>query len=454
MAIHNLPEIHGYESFEKGSTRTLLCIMFNLRYCICSAAVTIAIACPLRVMAQAPGVTLPAAEQRLLARNRDILAARRAVETSQANTTTAAARPNPTLSFGMSSINPSVGIGSGPLRDKTVDSSVRVDQVLERGNRRDLRISLAKSLETASTEDLAEITRQQIVALRMAFYDLLLFQEKTAVTRDAADLFQRSVEAAEKRLNLGDIAASDVSRIRVDALRAASDARAAEADRRRAQVALAVLIGAEAEIATLRAADGWPGLLEGGPLQIDPEKLDTRPDVRAAHKRVEAALKARDLARSLRTRDVSVGAQYDRYPSNATNTFGTGNTYGVFVSIPLFVNYAYEGEIQRAEVDYTMAEEALERSRALARSDADRALADLQSEQERLRRSVLTLAEAGRAAQAAEFAYANGALGVMDMLDARRTLRALQVEAAQSRADHAKAFAAWNAASGEFSGTP
>ena len=423
-----------------------------------TAAILVAsVACPRPGFAQAVAeraLALKDVELRLLDRNREILSARRAVEAAQANSISAGARPNPTLSFGISSINPSAGIGSGTLRDKTVDTSVRIDQVLERGERRELRLALAKSLEAAGAEDLAEITRQQMLAVRLAYYDLLLFQEKRQVTNDAADLFQRSVDAAQKRLDAGDIAASDVSRIRVDALRAASDARAAEADRRRAQVALAVLIGAEAEIAALRAADPWPSTAGTSGLRVEQEALENRPDVRSARKRIEAALKARELARSLRTRDVSVGAQYDRYPINGVNTNGTGNSYGVFVSIPLFLNYAFDGEIRRAEVDYASSEDALARALALARSDADRALGDLQAADERLRRADQTLEEAGRSAQAAEFAYTNGALGLMDLLDARRTLRALQIEAAQNRAEYAKAFALWQAVSGELSRNP
>ena len=49
-------------------------------------------------------------------------------------------------------------------------------------------------------------------------------------------------------------------------------------------------------------------------------------------------------------------------------------------------------------------------------------------------RSILSLAE---------FAYKNGAIGVMDLLDARRTLRAIQIDAATAQADYAKALAAW-----------
>ena len=104
-------------------------------------------------------------------------------------------------------------------------------------------------------------------------------------------------------------------------------------------------------------------------------------DVRAAKNRFEAAQNARELARSLRTRDVTVGAQYDHYPLGTppANAFGNGNSYGVFVSVPLFAGYYYEGEIRRAEVDYNTAMESLEKVRAQARTEIARAFSDLQA---------------------------------------------------------------------------
>jgi len=47
--------------------------------------------------------------------------------------------------------------------------------------------------------------------------------------------------------------------------------------------------------------------------------------------------------------------------------------------------------------------------------------------------------------QAAEFAFSRGAISVLEVLDARRTHRAVQLEALAARTDHAKALAAWRA---------
>ena len=400
-------------------------------------------------------LTLIQAEQLLRSRNRELQAARRTLEAAQANTLSAGARPNPTLSLGVGSINPSAGVGSGPWRDRTVDSSIRIDQVIERGDRRELRIANAKSLEAASAEDFSDTFRLQRLALRTAYYDLLLAQDKVDIARDTTSLFEGSLRAAELRLKAGDIARADVARLRVDALRAQNDARAAEADRRRAQLALAYLIGAEARASDIRAADPWPSpaVLEAAADVVD-ELIERRPDVRAAKSRVAGAQKARELARSLRTRDLTVGAQFDHYPIGTganTNTFGSGNSYGVFMSIPLFARYYYEGEIQGSEVAYNAALEALDKVRAQARAELGRTLSDLQAAAERLRRyDESLLVEAKRAADAVEFAYKNGAIGVMDLLDARRTLRTIQIDSATSRNDYSKALAAWEAGTQRF----
>jgi cobalt-zinc-cadmium efflux system outer membrane protein len=81
---------------------------------------------------------------------------------------------------------------------------------------------------------------------------------------------------------------------------------------------------------------------------------------------------------------------------------------------------------------------------AQAVGSADQAVSALRSAEERLRRlEAGLLADAERVAKAAELAYSRGAMNLMDLLDARRTLRQIQIETATARADYAKALAAW-----------
>jgi cobalt-zinc-cadmium efflux system outer membrane protein len=385
-------------------------------------------------------LTLDRAKTLLAERNRELLAGQRAVEGLQADSVAAGQRPNPTLSVNMASLRLD-GYNGRVLHAERQDIVARVDQLIERGGKRELRTAAAEQAVEAGRFDLADLQRQQYSALASAYYDLVLAQEKERINQESADLYASTVKAAEFRLSVGDIAAADVARIRVDALRAQNDLRQSVADREKAQTALAYMIGLESSSKQLQAVDPFPKTLMHD-AAWDEALLEQRPDMRAAEARVRQAEKQRDLARAQLTRDITVGIEYEHAPgSDARNAIGGG------VSIPLFTSYQFQGEIARAEVNLTAAMEDRERVRAQAIGEIDQAGSDLRAASERAQRfddAVLDAAQ--KSADAADFAYQHGAMGVMDLLDARRTLRALQLEAAATHADYAKAKAAWRAA--------
>jgi cobalt-zinc-cadmium efflux system outer membrane protein len=262
------------------------------------------------------------------------------------------------------------------------------------------------------------------------------------IADDTLALFAKTLAAARLRLAAGDIAPSDLSRLNVDALRAENDRRQAQADRDRVRADLALALGLEGDAVPLAAVDAWPAGADAT-FPADMEAVaGRRADVLAARRRANAFDRFRALAQSLRTRDVTVAAQVERYPGQPHV-----NTVGVGVTVPLFINYEFDGEIRRAEADRAAAEEAFALAKGAAITEIRQAWSDLAAARDRVRRyDGALLAEAARAADAAAFAYRNGALGVIDLLDAQRTLVATQVDAVTARADLAKALAAWRAA--------
>src|SRR5262249_16212389 len=146
----------------------------------------------------------------------------------------------------------------------------RMDYVIERGNKRELRLGSANAQARASTEDLSDTLRVQNGLVAAAYYDLLLAQERVRVTKETVELFQATLAASQNRLTSGDIAATDVDRISVDALRSQTDAQQALTDLAHAQFALAALLGVESHAAQIIAIDPWPDARE----EVDTEDID------------------------------------------------------------------------------------------------------------------------------------------------------------------------------------
>jgi cobalt-zinc-cadmium efflux system outer membrane protein len=173
--------------------------------------------------------------------------------------------------------------------------------------------------------------------------------------------------------------------------------------------------------------------------------IDQRPDIKAARARTDAALSGRALALASRTRDVSVGAQFEHVPGSDVN-----NTWGISLQIPLFTRYYYDGEIRSAEAALDTARENLEKARGVARNEIYASLQDVRAAMDRAQRFQQELLVAARkSADAAEYGFKNGAIGVMDVLDARRIYRLTQFDAVTAQSDYAKALAAWRAAVNE-----
>jgi len=404
-------------------------------------------------------LTLEEAQQLFHENNKELLIAKRMVQGAEADAISAGQKPNPTLSLGLSGINLNRGEGnvnynpnningsssstSNKLLDQTINSSIQISQLYERGDKRELRIASAKNAVKASQFDLKDAERQLLLNLNSAYYDLLLAQEIHKIQIINLGLYEKTLQAAELRLKAGDIAASDVARIRVDLLKTQNDVRQAEANQQKAQVNLAYLIGQENSASQIKAEGNWPRVDQIS-TQFN-KNIDARSDVLAAEARTKQAEESQKLANALKVRDVNISLQYQHLPGQWPNA--GDNTVGAAISIPLFTNYEYQGEIARAEVDFTSALEAKEQTKAAAISEISRAQSDLNAATEKAQRfDTQILSEAQKAADAAEFAYNHGATGITDLLDSRRVLRALQLDAASVKADYAKALAAWQAA--------
>ena len=381
----------------------------------------------------------------------DVRAARALLGAAGADVQVAGQGPNPQLTLGAGSIGN--GLGAGSLWQKTYDHSARIDQLIERGNKPALRLAAAEAARQAVQADLTEARRRAASAVAHAHQDLWAAQGRRLQLQAAAGLNTESLRLLERRVKAGDAPALDATRFRLDDARLQADLRQAEADGADLQRQLALLIGAAPVARQLQAqaVDLGPEVAASLPALPDntqaAEAAERRPDVLAAGARLRAAEQLRDLAAAGRTRDVTVGLQLDHWPTSPTNSSGTGNTVSLSVSVPLFIRHANEGELARAEADVSTAQDALRRSRDTAAAELARTAAQARNAAERRRLVVEQLEPAAeKVAAGAELAYQRGASSALEVLDARRSLRAVRIERVNADADLAKALADWQVA--------
>lgn len=410
-------------------------------------AACIALLLPLTVNAAdpmaPPGTNLSLADalQRMRAHDPSLALAQTAVAQAAADTVTAAERPNATLSYGTAKINPAGHNGPGSLWDKSYDTIVSVSQPLERGDKRRHRLDVADAAADAAHADYADTLRRERLAVADAYWELKRAQEKQIHANALAAIEQNSLRATDARLRLGDIAPLDAERLHIGAAQAENALDQADSALAAAQVALAALLDATQQTATLSAIDDWPTADTSDPVPVNKTPVE-RPDVAAAERRVKAAQAALDLAHAQRTRDITVSGQYEHNPTPFGHTL-----LGIGVSVPLFTGNHYTGEIQRANADLDAALATLARVQLSARTDLQHAIADAHGATRRVLRYDSDLVQrAQRAAQTAEAAYTRGGYSLADLLDARRDLKAVEDDATDAHADFAEAIAALTAA--------
>lgn len=370
--------------------------------------------------------------------NPDVMLARQSLAAARADVLAADHAPAPQLTGKLSSIDLQNGVGAGSFGRKRIDSSLGIDWTWERGGKRRARTTAAERAADAAAADLDDTQVQQLIAAGSAFYELLGAQERIAeveaIHRSAAQL----AAAAARRVQAGDLAAQEAARTAIEAQRSDVELRAAELERQRAQLELTRLLGPAAAVSGLAASPDWPALaLHAEGTDID-ALIEQRADVRAARERVASTDAALAAAQAQRSADVTWGVSVDHFP-------GTSNRLlEVRATMPLNWGYGFEGEIGRAQAQHAQAQETLARARHDAGLELQRLREEALVDARRLQSfEADILLRARQVADSAELAYRKGAMSLTDLLDARRTLRATQLDAIAARIDHAKASLAW-----------
>jgi outer membrane protein, heavy metal efflux system len=374
-------------------------------------------------------------------RNLDLIAAHFNIDVAEAQEVIAAAIPNPVFSFNISSLSPEIFNRANSNQTALPAISPQLSQLIETAGKRRLRIESSELATEAVTFDLQDTLRTLTNAVRHDYYNLLLTQKTEAMAIDNVKRYQAILHVNRIRLKTGDIAETDYTRMEVESLKAQADLDQARASLKQARVALLLLLGWPENQLELVAVEAWPtatsNITQAKQEQLVKQALEKRPDLQAARIRIAQAQKMLTLANRLVIPDVTVSAYYQRDPGNYFTDSGGG---GISVPLPLF--YRQEGEISQARVGVSSAELAVTQTEQAIRSDVMKAMAVWQSADaiaQRFEKLVLTRIETLRKEQ--EFAYENGAIGLLDLIDAERSYKAMMLDYYTALANRSNAWA-------------
>lgn len=391
---------------------------------------------PARAQVSAPAqgpvkITLDEAIQMALAHNHALLAARTAIQQSEAQETTANLRPNPVL-LGDAQFLPIFQPNqfSSDYLDNSAQFDLGLSYLFERGKKRQRRLQAAKDQTAVTRSQVADSERSLTFQVASQFFNVQLAESALDLAQENLKSFQNTVDITRERYRAGDIGKDDLLKIQLQLLQFQTDASQARLAKVQALADLRQLIGYDSVPADYDVA----GALDYQPLSANLEDLQakalsSRPDLRAAQQGVTAANNQYELARANGKRDITAQMNYTHITAlNSASFFGS-------IQLPIFDRN--QGEIARTRYAVTQAQEQ-------QKATSDQVLTDVRDAYESLRTNdeVIQLYRSGYLDQAkedrdiSEYAYKRGAASLLDYLDAARSYRATELAYRQALASY------------------
>jgi outer membrane protein, heavy metal efflux system len=379
-------------------------------------------------------ITLDDAIQMALAHNHNLLAQRTTIQQSEDEEITANLRPNPVLLGDSLFVPLEPGEMNSSFVDNITEFDLGVSYLFERGKKRQHRLQAAKDQTAVTRSQVTDNERTLTFQVATQFIGVQLAESALGLAQDDLKSFQNTVDISQERYRAGDISEDDFLKIKLQLLQFQTDASQAELAKVQALSDLRQLLGYESVSADYDVA----GSLDYQPLKarledLQAKALATRPDLRAAQQGVTAATSQYQLQKAEGKRDVTAQVNYTHVSA--------ANTASFFGQIQLPIFDRNQGEIARAQVAITQAQEQEKATDEQVLTDVEDAYEGLRTNDKiiQIYRSGY-LDEAKQDRDISEYSYRRGAASLLDFLDAERSYRATQLAYRQSLAAYEQAL--------------
>ena len=414
-------------------------------------------------------LTLPQAEELLRLRNLAVATNRNQLDASRAARIVAGFKPNPVLTLGAqqfpfaSNVAGSVPrfVSTNPDAGANPLFTMHVDKIIERGGKREFRIEQADAVVEVAMAQIEDTLRTQRFQLRQAFVSALLARDNLQLTAQLQEQYAQTVTLTATRVRAGDLAPVELYRVQAASLpfrQAVLDAQnsyeqaardllnlldvapadvAAPGDRQRASSGglasgAQLLEVASPEVLLATAPVEVEGAFSNKPVTTSIAEFRTlalanRPDVQIARSNLRAAVSASRLALAQRTRDLVVGAEYQRV--------GNDQAVGMTMQIPLFTYNNQRAVVTQAAAVERAAQAQLRQAERQALTEVEKAYqAYLAASRALSLYSDANLKQVEDVRSITAYTYERGAVSLFELLDAERMARQTLVAYNQVRA--------------------
>jgi outer membrane protein, heavy metal efflux system len=378
-----------------------------------------------------PMITLDQAIQYALVNNTGLKATKTQISQNQAQEITANLRPNPTLS-GDSQFLPIFHPSqfSSETLDTLAQFDVGVGYLFERGAKRKRRLQAARDTTEVTRAQVADAERSLTFNVAQEFINALLAKSNLEFAAMDLESFQQTVNISQERYKAGDISEGDLLKIKLQLLTFQTDVAQAKVAKAQALISLRQLMGYSSVAANYDVAGDLEFVpLRAGADDLQAVALNTRPDLRAARSGIVAAKSQMALARANAKQDLTASMNFSHVSGASSASW--------FFSMPFPIFDRNQGEIKRTEY-------AAEQSNFAEISAEETVMTDVRNawETANSNQTVVRLYTSGYLQQAqdsreiTDYAYKGGAATLLDLLDAERSYRLVQLGYRQALANY------------------
>jgi cobalt-zinc-cadmium efflux system outer membrane protein len=364
-------------------------------------------------------VTLDDALALLRRQSPELLAGTLKVQAAAGDVRTARLLPNPVVSAGVGNLPLGRTNPSGLAAGQTVTATVGVEQEIPLWGKRGARIEAAEQRRIGAAAERADLERQLAFEVRSRFVSLLEATERLHLASENLDRYRETIRVSAARAREGDISPAELDKVRLEERSFAHEVDDAALDRREASAALLPLLGSPAADVEAVGTLAIPTV----PSDVDAlvaQALARRPDVKAAERERAAAEASLRLARREPLPNVTVGLGYTHSEFQISGDLA--NQIGTTFSVPVPVFDRNQGNIIRAEAEALAAGHELDHVKLAAAQEVRSAVTRYDVARTRAQRFADGfLRQATDARKAAEASYREGAVSLLEFLEAERT---------------------------------